>query len=65
VEHHNRGWSNGRREGHVSVEGTDKDDAVVIFELSTRMSNANKLFDGLDIDVVNGNEIILTVQRYQ
>lgn len=58
VEHENHG---GRvdiyREGHVYVEGTDKDDITVIFDLKT---TSPTLADGFDVHVSNGN-IVLTV----
>jgi hypothetical protein len=59
VEHENHG---GRadiyREGHVYVEGTDKDDITIIFDLKT---TSQTLVEGFDIHVDDGNHILLTV----
>jgi hypothetical protein len=59
VEHRNQGPSGPiLKKGHVYLEGTDKDDIAVIFDMKTTSQLLSK---EIDVSVANGNEIVLTV----
>ena len=48
-----------KHEGRVYLEGTDKDEISVIVDYRT---SSKRLAEGVEISIVNGNEILITVR---
>jgi hypothetical protein len=58
VEHRQKGRAFVHRESHVQVEGTYKDDITVLIDVK---ATSGVIVENIDISLVNGNEIIITV----